>query len=136
MRAPRKSVSSKAALLGRTRWAIAEGCIPSWSHTHGHPKEMTSHEALCILNPGRLRARILITVFFEDREPAGPYRVEVPARRTLHLRMNDLKDPEPIPRATNYSCLLESDRPVVVQHTRLDSRQSENALMTTIGYSQ
>ena len=42
--------------------------------------------------------------------------------------------PEPIPRDTDYSSLIESDVPVVVQHTRLDSRQAENALMSTIAY--
>ena len=30
--------------------------------------------------------------------------------------------------------VIEADVPVVVQHTRLDSRQAQNALMTTIAY--
>jgi len=30
--------------------------------------------------------------------------------------------------------VLRSDRPVVVQHTRLDSRQPANALMTTMAF--
>lgn len=40
----------------------------------------------------------------------------VPARRTRHVRFNDLEDPEP------------------VQHTRLDSRQAESALLSTMAY--
>ncbi len=60
----------------------------------------------------------------------------VAARRTLHLRFNDLDDPAPIPRGTDYSSVIESDQPIVVQHTRLDSRQAEEALLTTIAYSQ
>jgi hypothetical protein len=32
--------------------------------------------------------------------------------------------------------VIESDVPVVVQHTRLDSRQAENALMTTIAFAE
>jgi len=75
-------------------------------------------------------------VYFKDREPSGPYRVTVPARRTLHLRFNSLQDPEPIPRGTDYASVIESDVPIVVQHTRLDSRQAEEALLTTIAYSQ
>ena len=75
-----------------------------------------------------------ITVYFSDRDPAGPYRVSVPPRRTLHLRFNELQDPEPIPRDTDYASLIESDVPIVVQHTRLDSRQAENALLSTIAY--
>jgi hypothetical protein len=76
-----------------------------------------------------------ITVYFEDREPAGPYRLTVPARRTKHLRFNDLREPEPIPRETPYASVIESDAPIVVQHTRLDSRQAENALITTIAFA-
>ena len=79
-------------------------------------------------------AHVEITVFFTDRDPAGPYRVTVPPRRTTHLRFNELSDPEPIPRDTDYASVLESDVPIVVQHTRLDSRQAENALMTTIAF--
>lgn len=72
--------------------------------------------------------------YISDREPVGPYRVSVPARRTRHLRFNDLIDPEPVPRRTDYASVIESDVPVVVQHTRLDSRQAENALITTVAY--
>lgn len=118
--------------IGRTRWAIAEGYIPSGSH--GPEPQMTSHETVCILNAGDADARVTITIYYADREPAGPYRVTVPARRTRHVRFNDLDDPEPIPRDTDYSSVIESDVPVVVQHTRLDSRQAENALITTMGF--
>ena len=59
----------------------------------------------------------------------------MPARRTLHLRFNDLDDPEPVPRDTDYASVIRSDVPVVVQHTRLDSRKAEIALMTTVAYA-
>ncbi|SIQ64941.1 hypothetical protein SAMN05421641_11148 [Paracoccus thiocyanatus] len=120
--------------IGKRIWAIAEGYIPSASH--GPAPELTSHEAACLLNCAEAPAQVELTVYFTDRDPAGPYRVEVPARRTLHLRMNDLADPEPIPRDTPYACVIRADRPIVVQHTRLDSRQAENALMTTIAYAE
>jgi hypothetical protein len=118
--------------IGHTRWAIAEGYIPPDST--GPAPEMISHEAVCLLNAGEEAARVTLTLFFADREPAGPYRLAIAARRTLHQRFNDLDDPEPVPRGTSYACLIESDRPVVAQHTRLDSRQAENALMTTIAF--
>jgi len=95
---------------------------------------MTSHETACILNTGDSDAEVDITVYFSNREPAGPYRVTVGARRTLHQRFNDLRDPEPIPRATPYASVITSNVPIVVQHTRLDSRRAENALITTIAY--
>lgn len=118
--------------VGRTRWAIAEGYIPGAST--GPEPAMTSHETACILNTGDREARVRITIYFADREPVGPYRVTVPPRRTTHVRFNDLDDPAPIPRDTDYASLLESDVPVVVQHTRLDSRQSENALLSTMAF--
>ena len=118
--------------IGRTVWAIAEGYIPTWSH--GPEPELTSHETACILNTNDRDANVEITIYYSDREPAGPYRVKVPARRTRHVRFNDLKTPEPIPHGTDYASVIVSDVPIVVQHTRLDSRQSENALMTTTAY--
>jgi hypothetical protein len=119
--------------IGRRQWAIAEGYIPGWSH--GPDRSMTSHETACLLNATDDDAQVTITLFFADREPAGPYRLTVPARRTRHVRFNDLTDPEPVPIETDYSSVIESTVPIVVQHTRLDSRQAENALMSTIAFS-
>lgn len=96
---------------------------------------MTSHETACILNAGDTEAHVAITVFFSDREPAGPYRITVAPRRTAHIRFNNLTDPEPIPTETDYASVIESDVPIVVQHTRLDSRQAELALISTVAYS-
>lgn len=119
--------------IGRTHWAIAEGWIPPYSH--GPEPAMLSHETACILNATDRDAHIDITIFYSNRDPVGPYKVTVPARRTRHVRFNDLNDPEPIPRATDYASTIVSDVPIVVQHTRLDSRQSENALITTIAFA-
>lgn len=120
------------AAIGRCRWAIADGYLPAWSH--GPAPEMTSHEALCMLNTGDADAQVSLTVYFKDREPVGPYRLTVPARRTLHVRFNDLTDPAPLPVNTDYAGVIESDQPIVVQQTRLDSRQAENALLSTIAF--
>ena len=119
--------------VGRRRWAIAEGYIPSSSH--GPEPQMTSHETACLLNAGDRDAEVTITIFFADREPAGPYKVSVPARRTRHVRFNQLDDPEPVPRDTDYASVIEADAPIVVQHTRLDSRQAELGLISTIAYA-
>jgi hypothetical protein len=119
--------------IGARRWAIAEGFIPKSSH--GPEPEMLSHETACILNAGDRPANVQITVYFTDREPAGPYRFTVAARRTAHVRFNDLSDPEPIPKGTDFASVVESDVEIVVQHTRLDSRQAENALLSTIAFA-
>jgi hypothetical protein len=121
------------APIGRRRWAIAEGYIPPGG-THADDRRFESHETACLLNTNDQDAQVALTIYFKDREPAGPYRITVPARRTLHLRFNDLQEPEPIPRDTDYSSVFESDVPIVVQHTRLDSRQAALALLSTIAY--
>jgi hypothetical protein len=120
--------------IGRKRWAIAEGYIPSESAFS--ERALISHETACILNAGDQNAQISITIVFADREPVGPYRVTVPPRRTLHLRFNDLDDPQPIPRDTDYASVFESNVAIIVQHTRLDSRRAEVSLMSTMAYAE
>lgn len=120
--------------IGHRRWAIAEGYIPSGSVSKDHA--LVSHEAVCLLNGGPSEAKIEITLYFTDRDPVGPYRVTLGAQRTLHLRFNDLDDPAPVPRDTSYASVIESSVPIVVQHTRLDSRHPNIALLSTIGYAE
>ena len=122
------------ATIGQTHWGIAEGYIPSQS-SFTDPA-LISHETACILNAGDAPAHVRITVFFADRDPVGPYLVTVEPRRTLHLRFNDLERPEPIPRDTPYSSVFESDEPIVVQHTRLDSRHAEVSLLSTLAHAE
>ena len=119
---------------GKLVWAIAEGYIPGESTGAGRAFE--SHETVCLLNAGPHDAHIEITLYFADREPVGPYRATVRAQRTLHLRFNDLADPAPVPRDTDYASMIVSDQPIVAQHTRLDSRQAALALLSTVAYGQ
>ena len=120
--------------FGRLRWAIPEGYIPSGSVDPDDPA-LLSHEDACLLNASNRDAEVLITLYFEDREPVGPYRIGLPARRTKHLRFNDLTEPEPVPRDTPYSAVIEANVPIVVQHTRLDLRNPNIALLSTIAFA-
>lgn len=115
--------------IGKRRWAIAEGYIPR--DARPKTRALASHETACLLNAADEDAHVEITLYFNDREPVGPHRVTVPARRTLHLRFNDLG----VPPDTDYSSLIESDLPIVVQHTRLDSRDTQLALVSTTAYA-
>jgi len=119
-------------MIGHRVWAIAEGYIPSKSFSAD--QDLVSHETVCILNTSNSPALIEISVYFEDRDPVGPYCLSVPAQRTLHLRFNDLNDPAPIPRDTSYASLIRATVPIVVQHTRLDSRDPHIALLSTIAF--
>src|SRR5262249_40211381 len=121
-------------VVGRRVWAIAEGYIPTAST--GDTRELVSHETACILNAGKEPAHVEVTIYFANKAPAGPYRVTVEPERTLHLRFNDLTDPAPVPHGTDFSSVLISDVPIVVQHTRLDSRQAALALLSTTAYSE
>jgi hypothetical protein len=118
--------------IGRTTWVIADGYIPDRST--GPEPEMLSHETASILNAGDAPAAVQLTVYFSDREPVGPYTVTVGARRTTHVRFNDLTSPEPVPLGTDYAAVIVSDEPVVVWHTRLDTRQAANALALTAAW--
>ena len=121
-----------AKQLGKKTWVIPEGYIPSGST--GPAPQMTSHETACLLNTWGRDAHVEITLYFTDRAPVGPYRFTVAAERVMHLRFNALQDPQPVPRDTDYASVIESDVPIVVQHSRLDSRQAENALLSTIAF--
>jgi hypothetical protein len=120
------------APIGHRVWAIAEGYIPPAST--GTTRELTSHETVCILNAGSTVAHVEITIYFADRAPVGPYRFTVEAERTRHLRFNDFADPEPVPKGTDFSSVITADVPIVVQHTRLDTRQPALALLSTMAH--
>jgi hypothetical protein len=117
--------------IGRTTWVIVDGWIPPGST--GPAPDFTSHDTVCILNPGDNTADVQLRIYLADQDPLGPYTLTVGPHRVLHQRVNDLKDP-PVPVGTDFSVIVESTEPIVVQHTRLDSRQAENSIMTTIAY--
>jgi hypothetical protein len=119
-------------MIGSKTWAIAEGYIPDSSTGEG--SALLSHETVCLLNTNDVDAQVEITLYFKDREPVGPYRLTVAARRTRHVRFNDLQDPAPVPLATDYASVIRADVPIIAQHTRLDSRQPALALMSTIAF--
>lgn len=118
--------------IGKTTWVIPEGFIPSAST--GPAPDMTSHETACILNASGKDANVTITIYFTNKPPVGPYHIIVPAERSKHVRYNDLKDPVPIPLDTEYASIIVSDIPIVVQFSRLDTRQAAMALMTSLAF--
>ncbi|MCA1789980.1 MAG: sensory rhodopsin transducer [Thioalkalivibrio sp.] len=119
--------------IGRTLWVIAEGFIPA--DDDAKDRRFISHEIACILNPNKETASIEITIYFADKDPVGPYSITLPRERSMHLRFNDLEDTAAILRDTDFSSIIRSSVPVVVQHTRLDSRISELALQSTVAFA-
>lgn len=117
---------------GRRSWAIPGGRVPLRST--GDEPENTSRDELCILNTGAETAHVAVRVYFEDQEPAGPFRLEVGARRVCHVRVNDLIDPQAVPLDTPYAAVVESDVPVVVMFLRKDTSQEANAVAASMAF--
>lgn len=115
---------------GEKNWYIPDGYIPE--HSSG---DLTSHESICVLNTSTEEALLRITIFFEDREPIEDILTVVPGRRTKHIRTSLLsKNGVHIPIAVPYAIEVRSDIPIIVQYSRLDATQAENALMSTMGF--
>lgn len=70
----------KLGHIGKKTWMISEGYIPSYGT--GSDPEFTSHETAYILNIGETEAHIGIYIYFDDREPVGPYGL--PLHREEH----------------------------------------------------
>ncbi|MDI9260081.1 sensory rhodopsin transducer [Alicyclobacillus sendaiensis] len=112
------------------QWLIADGFIPDTSCGR-----LESHESLCIVNPHSRDALIKIEIFFEHREPISGIELVCPARRTRHIRVDQLTAPSGtrIPRGVPYAMALTSELEIGVQLSRLDSSQAQLALMTVSG---
>ena len=119
---------------GHRIWYIPDGYLPPTSYAGS----LISHEAVCVLNTGSEDAIVRLTIYFEDREPLRELSSRVPAERTVHIRLDKPEQigNHKIPTGVPYAIRLESDVPVIVQHSRLDATQPALALFTTMAYSQ
>ena len=122
-------------VIGKTLWAIAEGYIPSASTSE--ERALVSHEAACLLNAGgRRRERQDHAVLRRSRagrsvprQGAGPPDAASALQRPRRPRAGAAR------HRLRFS-VIERDVPIVVQHTRLDLRRAELALLTTIAFAQ
>lgn len=116
---------------GKRIWMIPDGFLQPKS-----TGEQISHESVCVLNVGEENANIRLSLYFEDREPMEHFFSQCGAKRTHHIRLDKLRDRngEQVPRGVPYAIKVESDVPVFVQHSRLDTSQEALALFTTMGY--
>lgn len=73
-------------------------------------------------------------ILYEGTEPGGPYKLKVKARRLRKVRFNDLITPLPIPLDIPYGVLIEADRPVIVQFSRLDTSAMRHAITGGMAY--
>lgn len=120
--------------IGDTHWEVPGGFVPLDSS--GPEPAMVSRDELCLLNAGEEMARLEITLHYADGHEAGPYPLTVAPERVRHVRVNDLIDPYAPPLGEAYGAVVESNVPIVVQLTRQDTRQTENATLSTIAYGE
>lgn len=117
--------------IGEKHWIIPDGYIPPASSG-----SLESHESVCVLNTSDRDAHLRFTIYFEDREPLENIPYVVPARRTKHIRTSSLSvNGQSIPAGVPYAMEVVSDVPVIVQYSRLDATQAENALMSVVPYA-
>lgn len=118
---------------GKKTWLIPDCFLHSVSKN-----EQVSHEAICVLNTSDIDAMINLTLFYENRDKIeGEFSSQCKAGRTHHIRLDKIvsKSGEKIERDVPYAILVESNTPIVVQYSRLDTSEVEMALMTTMAYS-
>lgn len=116
---------------GSKVWFIPDGYWPTVSNGI-----FPSHEAICVLNPGKADANIEITLYFEDRDKMEGFKAVCKAEHTNHIRMDKIKDAngQGVPAGVAYAMMVRSDVEIIVQYSRMDTTQAEMALMTTIAH--
>lgn len=99
---------------------------------HRLGRAIESHETACVLNAGNEDAHVRITLYFTDRDPgpARPLHRAGSTDRAPAVQQPHRSGAGPAGHAT----VIVSDMPVVVQHTRLDSRKPELALLSTVAW--
>jgi hypothetical protein len=116
--------------VGKTIWVFPDAELPPPGTS-----DLKGHESLIILNMNRSPVSILIKLYFPDKEPVELHTLFIEAERVRCIRMdNEHEVGFKIPTETQYAMVVEADKPVVAQYGRLDSRQSNLAFYTTMGF--
>lgn len=123
-----------AKTKGKKSWAFGAGHIPL--HSTGNEPAFTSRDQLAILNTSEKSAAIILTIFYESESPVENYKIEVAARRVRKIRLNDLIDPLPIPLDKSFGFTIESDVPVIIQHSRMNTGSRNLAGFCVTPYHQ
>lgn len=84
------------------------------------------YDAAYVLNPIDVAAVIEVMIFFADAPVSGPFEFEVPPCRMHRINLAGLLEEARFD--TDYSVLIRSEVPVVVQHARIDG---DNRIIAT-----
>ena len=124
--------------LGKNIWVFPDAFLP----IKGNPYKTSasgdqySHESLCVINSNDQKSELNIIFLFEDRDPLDEFKSTINAKRSLHLRLDNIifKDQTKLPREVPYSIILHSKLKVVAQLSRLDTTSNYNGFMTSLGW--
>ena len=116
---------------GKRVWFFPDGDRPPFGES-----ELKGHESVVVLNPNPEDVKITITFYYEDKDPVTADAITVKANRVCCMKTHEEKyfGKNTQPLATQYAMKVESTVPVIVQYGRLDSRQTNLAYYTVMGY--
>ncbi len=121
---------------GKKQWYIVDGYRPS--PTPDPKAEYIGHESVMILNTNDCDAHLLISVYFEDKDPVENIPYVVPAKRIRCFKTDDSEalGGLSIGVGVQYSMEIKSDVGVIVQYGRLDVQQSNMAYMALMAQGE
>jgi len=119
---------------GSKTWYFADGYLPE----KVGPGPMEGHEALMLLNTNPEPVKVLIDVYFEDKDPAEGIQVIVDGRRIKTLRLDNPADLRGlvIKPLTQYALRVRSSANIIAQFGRLDTTQTNMAYYGVAGFHE
>lgn len=123
-------------MSGKKEWYVIDGYRPS--PTPDPNAEYIGHESVMILNTNEEDAHLLISVYFEDRDPIENIPFTVPAKRIRSFCTHEGSFPGGVSLGVGvqYSIAIKSDVGVHVQYGRLDVQQSNMAYMALVAHGE
>jgi len=123
-------------MSGKKQWYIVDGYRPSPQPDPNAVYE--GHESIMILNTNSQDAHVLISVYFEDREPVENIPFTVPAKRIKCFKSDDstVFGDFKLGVGVQYSLSITSDTGIIVQYGRLDVQQTNMAYMALMAQSE
>ena len=123
-------------MSGKKDWYIIDGYRPS--PTPDPEAVYVGHESVMILNTNDCDAHVLISVYFEDRDPVENIPLTGPAKRVRAFKTDDAEALGGLQLAVGvqYSMVLKSDVGVHVQYGRLDVQQPNMAYMALVAHGE
>ena len=108
---------------GARTWYVADGWLPPRTATSEAGYE--GHEAIMILNCQDADAKVLMDVFYDDRDPEEGVVLRVQARRIKCFRLDRPAEIGGLVlnRQMQYALRFRSDVDVIVQYGRMDVTQ-------------